>query len=139
MMTGRTGTSSMKPLDPVGARPILRTTSISGDDFTENSVTVLRGCAVKEVVVFQVDEELAGSRIRIVRTGHCNGTDGVFQTVLIFEFDRSVRALLMQIAVKTAALNHEVVDDAMENRTVIKTFFCILDEVKLLSSEQLSR
>ena len=35
----------------------------------------------------------------------------------------------MQIAVKTAALNHEVVDDAMENRTVIKTFFCILDEV----------
>ena len=72
---------------------------------------------------------MAGCRIRIVRAGHCNGTDGVFQTVLVFEFDRSVRALLMQIAVKTAALNHEIVDDAVEDRTVIKTFIGVLDEV----------
>ena len=57
------------------------------------------------------------------------------------EFDRMVEAkdyhdfelagvgLFLHVGGMAAALNHESVDDAVEDRTVIKTFFCILDEV----------
>nr|DAI86976.1 MAG TPA: hypothetical protein [Caudoviricetes sp.] len=84
---------------------------------------------VQEVVIYHVDEELRGSRVRSLSTGHCQRTTGVFQTVVRFVFDRLFGLFLLHTRFKTAALDHKAIDHTVENGVVVKTFTAVVEEV----------
>ena len=100
--------------------------------FAEDGIAVaLRGFVfeVEECVVGSVDEELAGGGIRIAGTRHGDGADGVFQAVVRFVVDGFVGGFLGKIRGKAATLNHEAVDNAVEDGVVVKAFAGVADEV----------
>jgi len=104
----------------------------AGSDFTENGIAVaLRGFAfeIQKVVVGRIDKELAGCGIRIAGARHGDGADIIFQAVVCFVVDGFIGGLLNHFLGKSAALNHKIVDNAVENRVVVKTFFGIIDKV----------
>lgn len=100
--------------------------------FAEDGIAVaLRGFVfeVEECVVGGVDEELAGSGIRIAGARHGDGADGVFQAVVRFVVDGFICGFLGKVCGKAAALNHKAVDHAVENGVVVKAFARVADEV----------
>src|SRR5471032_949420 len=84
---------------------------------------------VKEIVVSHVDEELASGGMRVIGTGHCQRAFGVFQTIIRFVFDWRVGVFLVHARLKTAALNHEAINDTVENGVVVETLTAIIQEV----------
>ena len=84
---------------------------------------------VEEVVVGDVDEELSGGRMRIVRAGHRDRVLVVLQAVVGFVLDRIVGGLLLHARFKAAALNHEALDHAVEDRAVVEARLHIVFEV----------
>ena len=58
--------------------------------------------------------------MRILSTCHSDSAALVLQPVIRFVLDGRLRCLLLHIGSKTPALNHEVIDDAMENSVVIE-------------------
>ena len=76
---------------------------------------------IQKVVVDRIDKPLAGGRVRFVCTSHSNRTALIQKAAAGFIDNGWVGgALLLEIRCKTAALNHEAVNDTMKNRTVIK-------------------
>ena len=61
--------------------------------------------------------------------GHGQGTDIVGQAIIGFIDDGLAIRLLFHAAIETAALDHEVVDDAMKNGAIVKTTARIVQEV----------
>lgn len=105
---------------------------LTGHDLAENGITPTlsgRSGVVEEVIVNGVDEELSRGGMGIRRTGHGNGVLVVLQTVRCFVFDRIVRGLLVHTHFETAALDHETLDDAVEDRAVVEAFANVLFEV----------
>ncbi len=100
------------------------------DDFTEHAVApaVLTG-VVQEVVVAGVDEELRSGGIGHVGAGHGDGVVVVLQAVVGFVLDGGVGGLLAHAGLEAAALNHEVVNHAMENGVAVKTGVHVVEEV----------
>ena len=89
-------------------------------DFTENAVTpTVLSRIVEEIVVVDVDEELGRCGMRIGRSRHRDTVFFIGQTVVRFIFNRCVRFFLVHAGLKPAALNHETVDNAMENGIVV--------------------
>src|SRR5690606_899637 len=96
------------------------------DDLAEYGVApaVGRGRGeVQEVVVGNVDEELCGGRMRVAGAGHGESVAVVLEAVVGFVLDGFVRGFLLHAGLEAAALDHEVADDAMEDRAVIEAFF----------------
>src|SRR5690606_4047556 len=92
------------------------------NDATEHGITpALRGFRgmVEEGVIGDIDEELCGGRMRVHRAGHGDRADFVFKAVVGFVFDGGARGFLFHARLETAALDHEVIDHAMENRAVV--------------------
>ncbi len=101
-------------------------------DFCEHAVApTLQAFAgeVQEVVVRYVDEELCCCRVRSLSTGHCQRTTRVFQTVVSFVFDGCFGLFLVHTRFKTAALNHEAINDTVEDGVVVETFAAVVQEV----------
>ena len=68
--------------------------------------------------------------MRFVCTSHSNRTALIQKAAAGFIDNGWVGgALLLEIRCKTAALNHEAVNDTMKNRTVIKAFVGIANKV----------
>src|SRR5690606_25638010 len=86
-------------------------------------------CVVQEIVVRYVDEELRSGGMRIGRTGHGNGVAIVLQTIVGFVLNRLTRFLLLHAGFETAALDHEIIDDAVEDRAVVEAFANVLQKV----------
>ena len=86
------------------------------DDMTEDRVLI-----VKEVVVYQIDEELAAAG---VVTCVCHRQCSAVVPVMKGEFilDRITRAPAAGSG-RVAALEHETVDDPMEDYSIIVAFF----------------
>lgn len=102
------------------------------DDFTENGITpaLWRWAAVvEEVVVFDVDEELGCCRMGVVGASHGNGVAVVAKAILCFVLDGFTSFLFLHANCKTTALDHEVVDDAMEDGAIIVARLDVVEEV----------
>ena len=78
----------------------------------------VRGPVIEKSVVGDIDEELRGGGMRVGGARHGNGVALVLEPVLRFVFDRGLSRLLLEVWRKSAALDHESVDDAMEHRVV---------------------
>src|SRR5690554_1009398 len=101
-------------------------------DLAEHGITPAvggGGGVVQEVVVGHVDEELCRGRVRVGRTGHGDGVALVLEAVVGFVFDGVAGALLLHAGFEPAALNHEVVDHAVEHRAVVKAVAHVVQEV----------
>ena len=84
---------------------------------------------VEEVVVGQVDEELAGGRIDHSGTGHGEGAALVEQAVVGFVLDRCTGLLLLHAGAEAAGLHHEARDHAVEQGAVVVAAVDVLEEV----------
>src|SRR5690606_7132009 len=101
------------------------------NDFTEDSVAPTiggRGSEVQEVIVGDVDEELCGSRVWVAGARHGQRVAVVLQAVIGFVLNGSLGGFLFHVGIETAALNHEVVDDTMEDCAVVKAIVDIGQE-----------
>ena len=102
------------------------------DDLTKYGVTpaIAGGCGViQEVVVGDVDEELCSGRVRVAGACHGKGVAVVAQAIVSFVFNRITRFFLLHAGLETATLNHEVVNDAVENGAIKKAVFNVGDKV----------
>ena len=87
---------------------------------------VLCALGIEEVVVAQVDEELGARRMRIRGARHRERAGIVLQAVLGLVLHRAARGLLLVAALEAAALDHEAVDDAVEDGAVVMAFLHVL-------------
>src|SRR5690606_16523059 len=76
---------------------------------------------VEEGIVSHVDEELGAGGMRVHGAGHGNGADSVADAIVGLVLDRRAGVLLLHARLETAALDHEVTDDAMEDSVVVVT------------------
>ena len=88
-----------------------------------------KAAADGERIVLGVDEELGRGRMRVRGTGHGDRVLVVLEAVLGFVFNGGVGRLLLHAWLETAALDHETVDDAMEDGAVIMAGFHVGQEV----------
>ena len=91
---------------------------------------------VEEIVVFDVDEELAGGTVdgvgvglAVTKAGHGEGVLLVFEAVLPFVSDGLAGGLLVHLDGEAAALDHEAVDDAVEDGAVVVAAVDVREEV----------
>ena len=96
------------------------------------------GEPIKKVVVHRIDEELARSAITLAGVGHRERSRfvrylGVFRVFVLYRAVRTIprtsQSALRIAAVRTAKLNHEVVDDPMKVQPIVKAAFHERDEV----------
>ena len=76
---------------------------------------------VQEVVVRHVDEELRRGGVGIVGTGHGDGAALVGKAVVGFVLDGGMGRLFFHLHVHAAALDHESLDHAVEDQSVIES------------------
>ena len=88
---------------------------------------------VEEIVVGDVDEELRAGRMRVHGTSHGDAADLVGQAVVGFVLDRRAGGLLLHARLETAALDHEVVDHAVEDGVVVVATFHVLAKFAAVS------
>ena len=101
-------------------------------DLAEDAVAeaLRRGAAeVEEAVVRHVDEELAGGAVHVGGARHGQRALRVLEAVGRLVADRPARRLLLHVAREAAALDHEVGDDAVEDRAVVVAVFDVLEKV----------
>src|SRR5207253_4991729 len=100
---------------------------------TEHGITPalnVLAAVVEEAVVGNVDEELRGSRMRLHGTRHGDGVLVVGKTVVGFVLDAWTLVFLFFHAwLETAALDHEVADDTVENGVFVMAGFNVFEEV----------
>ena len=102
------------------------------DDLAEHRVApALRrlGLEVEEAVVGGVDEELRGRRVRVGGARHRQRVVLVLQAVVGLVLDRRVGRLLLHAGLEAAALDHEALDDAVEDRAVVVALVDVVEEV----------
>ena len=102
------------------------------NDLAKNCVTSGGWVVIKTGVVLHIDEELRCGRIRIRGSGHGNGASRVGKPITGLVDDGLTRRLGLHVGRHAACLNHEVTDDAMENRSIVKAILGIADEVLYL-------
>src|ERR1035438_1392124 len=100
------------------------------DDAAEDAVApAVLARIVEEAVVADVDEELGGGRMGIGGAGHGNSADLVLEAILGLVFHRLAGGLLRHARLEAAALDHEPVDDAVEDGVVIVAGGYVVEEV----------
>ena len=89
------------------------------DDFTEYGIAEITTAMVEEIVVVQIDEELAGRTVDHLGAGHGDGVLVVTQAVVGFVLDRFADVTLLHVGGKAAALDHETRYHPVEDQAVI--------------------
>lgn len=67
--------------------------------------------------------------MRVGSASHGDAAIYIFQTIIGFIGDGGPGGFLFHVFVEAAALDHEVIDDAMENSAIVMAAFDILDKV----------
>lgn len=93
------------------------------------AVPIARFRFVEEAVVLAIDEKLAASGVGLGQPGHCDCPLLVLQSIGGFVRDVAPSRLLLHVGGKTAPLDHEAGNYAMENGSIIKLFIDILEEI----------
>src|SRR6266704_1835944 len=102
------------------------------DDLAEHAVAPALGAGrrvIQEVVVLEVDEELARGRMRLGGPRHGYGVAVVLQAVAGLVLDGLLGRLLAHSRLETAALDHEAVDDAVEHGVGVEPRFDVGEEI----------
>src|SRR5216683_1378473 len=102
------------------------------DDLPEHAVAPALGAGrrvIQEVVVLEVDEELARGRMRLGGPRHGYGIAIVLEAVAGFVLDGSSSRLLAHSRLEAAALDHEAVDDAVKHGIGIELRFDVSEEI----------
>ena len=92
-------------------------------DLTEDGVAPalhVLASMIQKVVILHIDEELCRSGVGVLSPRHRNGAALIFQAVVRFVIDGGLSRLLFHVGGKSAALNHKIVNDSMENRAVVE-------------------
>ena len=84
---------------------------------------------IEKVIVYDIDEKLSRSRVRITRTSHGDGVLVVTKTVIGFIFDRFAGLFLLHPGLKAAALNHETGNNTVKDRVVVEAIADVLFEI----------
>ena len=84
---------------------------------------------VQEGVALGVDEELRGRAVHDSGSSHGQRTDLIFEAVGRFVLDRSLGGFLLEILIKSAALNHEAGHHAVENRPIVEPGVYVFEKV----------
>src|SRR5881396_887114 len=101
-------------------------------DLAEHAVAPtlgILGGVVEEAVVLDVDEELAGSRMRFGGPRHGNRIAFVLETVVGFVLDGISVRLLAHSRLESTALDHETVDDAVKHGVGVETRFDVFEKI----------
>src|SRR5258708_7625796 len=85
---------------------------------------------IQEVVVLEVDEELARGRMRLGGARHGYGIAVGLEAVAGLVLDGLLGWLLAHFRLEAAALDHESVDDAVKDRTVVEPPLHVLQEIR---------
>src|SRR5689334_19071218 len=104
----------------------------TGDDAAEHAITPTlraRPLVIEKRVVGDVDEELRARRMWIGRARHCDRVALVLESVRGLVRDRRTRGLLSHAGREAAALNHEAVDDAVEDGVVVMAVADVLKKI----------
>lgn len=100
------------------------------DDLTEDRVAVAIGLGVIEIViVIHVDKKLGRRRIGIGGAGHGDGALVIPETVLGLVDDGRPGLLLLHAFGESPALDHEAVDDPVEDGAVVELVIHVGKEV----------
>src|SRR5262245_11974571 len=100
------------------------------DDLAENAVGGAAAGRVEHSVVHDVNEKLAGGGVGVGRAGHGDGAAHVFESVLPLVLDRGAGGVfLLDFRRVTAALDHEVGHDAVEDEAVIELVLDVHNKV----------
>ena len=84
---------------------------------------------VEEIIILNIDKELGSGGVRFHGAGHGHRTEIVLQAIVRLVFNRFPCGLLLHIGVKATALNHEVIDHAMENGAIVVAFTGVVQKV----------
>ena len=84
---------------------------------------------VKEIVVGYVYEKLSSRRVRIHGACHGYGASIIFKTIVVFLLDRRICRFLLHFSIETAALDHKIVNDAVEDSAVVISALSVFDKV----------
>src|SRR6266704_2156600 len=102
-------------------------------DLAEHAVAPALGAGrrvIQEVIVLEVDEELARGRMRLGGPRHGYGIAIVLQAVASLVLDGLLSRLLAHSRLEAAALDHEAVDDAVKDRAVIEPALRVLQKIR---------
>src|SRR2546427_8439492 len=102
------------------------------DDLAEHAVAPTLGAGrrvIQEVIVLEVDEELARGRMRVGGPRHGYGVAIVLEAVAGLVLDGSSSRLLAHPRLEAAALDHEAVDDAVKDGVGGEPAFGVVAEI----------
>lgn len=103
----------------------------SGCHPCKNSITtaILTLIAIQKSIACNVDEELTGGTIGVTCACHGQRVLAVLKSIAGFVSNGSLVLLLLHIGCEATALDHEIVDDAVEDGSIVKALGGIFEEV----------
>ena len=100
------------------------------DDAAEHRIAAPRRRVVQRGVVGDVDEPLRGGAVRVAAARHRDRAAQVRQAVVVLELDRRAGGLLDHAAREAAALDDEVLIDAMHDGVGVEVRAHVVQEVR---------
>ncbi len=101
-------------------------------DLTKDAVAVATGIGcgeIEEVIVNEIDEKLCGCAMGIGCASHGDGAFFIGKLVAGFIFNWGKSLLLIHLAIKATALDHEIVDHAVKDGAVVEAAIDVAEEV----------
>lgn len=101
-------------------------------DFPKDGVSIFARAGpfvIQEGVVLDVDEKLSGRTVNLSGPGHRQRTAPVLQPIVGFVLNGTPSWLSHHVGCETSSLDHEVGDNAMKDRVIVKTLVDIGKDV----------
>lgn len=84
---------------------------------------------IQEVVVFDVNKELRTGGVGVGGAGHGDAAIDILEAVIGFVGNGGAGGFLLHILIEATALDHEVIDDAMEDSAIVMAAFGVLHKI----------
>lgn len=84
---------------------------------------------IKKIVINGIDKKLTRCRMWIIRSCHCNGSAGIFESIRSFVLNRVMSFFIDHSWLKSSSLNHKSFHNTMEKGSTIKSFCYVSEEV----------
>ena len=98
----------------------------------ENAISEHPGISsleIKERIINHIDKELAGRAVNHLSTRHRNRSAGIGSGFICFIHNGFAGCFLLHISGHSAALDHEITDHTMKNRSIIMPGFDIIQKI----------